>query len=397
MAAGLTPSEQFVNELSQKSFLKAWTHPNPIGKKGKELCDCLIVCAEHTIIISVKEIEYRDTGDVIGYERWIKRAIDDSAGQIWGAERWLQSQQTVERHDGRIVTLPPLSKRKYHRISVSLGSKGQIPIQWGDLGFGFVHVCDENSIEVLFRALDTITDFTNFLQSVEQLMHLKTKIIFDGGGLEDLVALYLQNDYSLDYSTEEGHPDLLIVSDDLWTGLSSSKEYYKMIVDLKTSYIWDRLIEYYVNDLLTEGMFDMYSKEVTDNELALVVMALQPRRYRAGLADTFMEFLQNEELKIASRVVMGYNNVAFVFLIGKSSDRESRVEELLLRCSIIDVKLPEVKTVVGIATDRPGTSTIGYSSDIAYLHESHWTSEEQKRLLKLSEELGYFRNIIAKA
>lgn len=393
MAIGLTPSEQFVNELSKKTFLKAWTHPNPIGKKGKELCDCLIVCAEHIIIISVKEIEYRDTGDVIGYERWIKRAIDDSAGQIWGAERWLQSQQTVERHDGRIVTLSPLSKRKYHRISVSLGSKGQIPIQWGDLGFGFVHVCDENSIEVLFRALDTITDFTNFLQSVEQLMHLKTKIIFDGGGLEDLVAFYLQNDYSLDYSTEEGHPDLLIVSDDLWTGLSSSKEYYKMIVDFKTSYIWDRLIEYYVNDLLTEGMFDMYSKEVTDNELALVVMALQPRRYRAGLADTFMEFLQNEELKIASRVVMGYNNVAFVFLIGKSSDRESRVEELLLRCSIIDVKLPEVKTVVGIATDRPGTSTIGYSSDIAYVHESRWTSEEKEKLLQLSKELGYFKNV----
>lgn len=393
MAIGLTPSEQFVNELSKKTFLKAWTHPNPIGKKGKELCDCLIVCAEHIIIISVKEIEYRDTWDVIGYERWIKRAIDDSAGQIWGAERWLESQQTVERHDGRIVTLPPLSKRKYHRISVSLGSKGQIPIQWGDLGFGFVHVCDENSIEVLFRALDTITDFTNFLQSVEQLMHLKTKIIFDGGGLEDLVALYLQNDYSLDYSTEEGHPDLLIVSDDLWTGLSSSKEYYKMIVDFKTSYIWDRLIEYYVNDLLTEGMFDMYSKEVTDNELALVVMALQPRRYRAGLADTFMEFLQNEELKIASRVVMGYNNVAFVFLIGKSSDRESRVEELLLRCSIIDVKLPEVKTVVGIATDRPGTSTIGYSSDIAYVHESRWTSEEKEKLLQLSKELGYFKNV----
>jgi hypothetical protein len=393
MAIGLTPSEQFVNELSKKTFLKAWTHPNPIGKKGKELCDCLIVCAEHIIIISVKEIEYRDTGDVIGYERWIKRAIDDSAGQIWGAERWLESQQTVERHDGRIVTLPPLSKRKYHRISVSLGSKGQIPIQWGDLGFGFVHVCDENSIEVLFRALDTITDFTNFLQSVEQLMHLKTKIIFDGGGLEDLVALYLQNDYSLDYSTEEGHLDLLIVSDDLWTGLSLSKEYHKMIIDFKTSYIWDRLIEYYVNDLLTEGMFDMYSKEVTDNELALVVMALQPRRYRAGLADTFMEFLQNEELKIASRVVMGYNNVAFVFLIGKSSDREFRAKELLLRCSIIDVKLPEVKTVVGIATDRSGTSEIGYSSDIAYVHKFRWTNEEKEKILRLSEELGYFQNV----
>jgi hypothetical protein len=393
MAAGLTPSERFVNELSKKSFLKAWTHPNPIGKKRKELCDCLIVCAEHVIIISVKEIDYKDTGDRTGYDRWVKKAIDDSAGQIWGAERWLHSQKTIERHDGRVITLPPLSERKYHRISVSLGSKGQIPIQWGDLGFGFVHVCDENSLEVLFKALDTITDFTDFLQAAELLMHPKTQMVFDGGGIQDLVALYLQHDYSLDFSSEEGHPDLVIVSDDLWTGLSSSKEYNEMILDFKTSYLWDALIENYVDDLLTSGMFEMHSKEVTNNELALVTMALQPRRYRADLADAFVEFLQNEELKIASRAVMGHNNVAFVFLIGKSSDREFRSKELLLRSSIIHIKLPEVKTVIGIATDRPGTSEIGYSSDILYLHEPKWTDEEKEKILQLSDDLGYFKNV----
>lgn len=393
MATGLTPSERFVNELSKKSFLKAWTHPNPLGKKRKELCDCLIVCSEQIIIISVKEIDYKDTGDRTGYDRWVKKAIDDSAGQIWGAERWLLSQTTIERHDGRIVTLPPISERRYHRISVSLGSKGQIPIQWGDLGFGFVHVCDENSLEVLFTVLDTISDFTDFLLATEQLMQLKTKIIFEGGGIQDLVALYLQHDYSLDFSSEEGHPSLIIVSDDLWTGLSSSKEYNEMILDFKTSYLWDALIENYIDDLLTGGMFEMYSQVVTDNELALVTMALQPRRYRAGLADAFVEFLQKDELKIASRVVMGHNNVAFVFLIGKSSDREFRSKELLLRCSIIHVKLSEAKTVVGIATDRPGTSEVGYSSDIVYLHEPNWTSEEKAKILQLSDDLDYFKNV----
>lgn len=359
MATGLTPSERLVNKLSEKTFLKAWTHPNPIGKKRKELCDCLIVCAEHIIIISVKEIDYKDTGDITGYTRWVKKAISDSAAQIFGAERWLHSQKTIERHDGRVVTLPPFSERKYHRISVSLGSKGQIPIQWGDLGFGFIHVCDEKSLEVLFKALDTITDFTDFLQASEQLTRLKTQIIFEGGGIQDLVALYLQHDYSLDFSSEVGHPDLVILSNDLWTGLSSSKEYNEMILEFRESYLWDALIENYADDLLTGGMFEMHSKEVTDNELALVTMALQPRRYRAALADAFKEFLQKEELKIASRVVLGHNNVAFVFLLGKSSDREFRYQELLLRCSIIHVKLTEVKTVIGIATDRPGSSKIG--------------------------------------
>ncbi|KFN39685.1 MAG: hypothetical protein JU82_06260 [Sulfuricurvum sp. MLSB] len=393
MALGLTPSEKFVHELSEKSFLKAWTHPNPIGKKRKELCDCLIVCAKHIIIISVKEIQYKDTGDSLGYERWIKNAIEDSVGQIWGAERWLQTQTVIERHDGRIITLPLISDRKYHRISVSLGSKCQIPIQWGDLGHGFVHVCDENSVEVLFKALDTITDFTDFLQSSENLMNKKIGMIFDGGGLQDLIALYIQRRYSLNFATDESHPDMLILDNDIWNSLSKSTEYKDMLIDFKTSYIWDKLIESYSADLLTGGMFEMHSKEVTNNELALVTMALQPRRYRANLADAFMEFLQKEELKIASRVVMGYDNVAFVFLIGKSSDREFRAKELLLRCSIVDVKRPEIKTIVGIATDRSGPSDVGYSSDIAYIHNSMWTEQEKEKILKLSNELGYFKNI----
>src|SRR4051812_31031570 len=89
MSTGSTPSEQFVTELCQRAFLKLWTHPNPIGKNGKELCDCLIVCGSHVIIVSVKEIQYKDTGDKVGWDRWHRDAIDASARQIWGAERWL--------------------------------------------------------------------------------------------------------------------------------------------------------------------------------------------------------------------------------------------------------------------------------------------------------------------
>ena len=186
---------------------------------------------------------------------------------------------------------------------------------------------------------------------------------------------------------------MVVLADDLWRGMSESKEYKDMLTDFKISYLWDTLIEFYANDLLTDGMFEMYSKKVTNNELALVTMALQPRRYRANLADSFIEFVQKKELKIASRVVMGYNNVAFVFLIGKSSDRDSRSKELLLRCSIISLKLPEITTIIGIATDRPGTSEIGYSSDILYMNNPKWTEQEKENILKLSNELGYFQNI----
>ena len=90
MFEGLTSSEKYVTELCKRSFLKIWTHPNPIGKKGKELCDCLIVCGSHIIIISVKDIEYKNTGDKTGMERWERSAIEKSISQIYGAEIWLR-------------------------------------------------------------------------------------------------------------------------------------------------------------------------------------------------------------------------------------------------------------------------------------------------------------------
>jgi len=86
--------------------MKLWTHANPVGKKNKELCDCLVVCGIHVLIISVKEIDFRDTGDKVGLERWQRAAIEKSVQQIWGAERWLNESSHFERKDGRTDLLP---------------------------------------------------------------------------------------------------------------------------------------------------------------------------------------------------------------------------------------------------------------------------------------------------
>lgn len=389
---GLTPSEQFVTQLCGRSFLTLWTHPNPIGKKGKELCDCLIVCGDHIVIISVKEIEYKDTGDKVGWWRWTKAAITKSVSQIMGAERWLETQDDFVRHDGRVVTLSPKGSRKYHRVSVSLGADRNIPLAFGDHDGGFVHVCDEHSVDVLFEVLDTIIDFVNFLSKSEYLLS-NNSIIFNGGGIEDLLGLYLSHGRSF-HITDEGSPSsaMIILEDDIWKDVSKSDDFKKMMSDLSSSYIWDRLIEYYAEDLLTDGMFDMHSKAVTKNELALITMAMQSRGHRANLAESFIEFLNKPGLKVASRVIRGDNNTAFVFLIGASSDREIRSKELMLRSLVVRGRLPNIITVVGIATDRPGTSKVGYSSDIAYLHIPEWTTEHEESVKGIQNEFGYFSN-----
>ena len=314
MQNGLTPSERLVNRLCSHSFLKLWTHPNPKGKHGKELCDCLIVCGPHIVIISVKDIEYRETNDEVGYKRWGKSAIEKSANQIWGAERWLESTNSIEQSDGRTITLPEQGNRRYHRIAVALGGKGKVPLQWGELGHGFVHVCDEYSIDIFFTALDTISDFVEFLDASESITKSDVRLYFDGGSIEDLIALYILHGRSFDIvPADQGQPSMIVLSEGIWSTLKASEEFESMKVDLEQSYVWDRLIELLSNDLLSGQMFDMHSQEVTDNELALVTMALEPRLNRAVLAEAWLEFLQNPGLKSAARMIQGRMGHAYVW------------------------------------------------------------------------------------
>ncbi|OLF36809.1 hypothetical protein [Psychrobacter sp. Cmf 22.2] len=387
MSEGLTDSEKFVNSISERAFLKLWTHPNPIGKKGKELCDCLIVCGNHIIIISVKDIKYKDTGDEAGFKRWTKAAIDKSASQIWGAERWLYSSVEFTRHDNRQVELPLKESRIVHRISVSLGAQRKIPTQSGDLGNGVVHVCDEFSLGAIFSLLDTITDFVSFLTEVEALIS-RANIIFSGGGIEDLLAIYLLNNYSFPYEKA----DLLMIDNTVFKGFIDSDAYKAIQESYKVSYFWDNLIEHFVKDLLTDGIFEYGTNQITNNQMALIQMALQPRGFRASLSESFLEFLQKPELKISSRVVLGYDNKAFVFHLGPSSDRELRVQELGLRCLVVRGRVPNVKIVVGISRDKLGSSEVGYSHDIVYVDIPDWDNNLEEQVNKIQDELGYFAN-----
>ena len=54
--------------------------------------------------------------------------------------------------------------------------------------------------------------------------------------------------------------------------------------------------------------------------------------------------------------------------------------------------LQSVRTVVGIATDRPQTGKHGHSSDIVYLHMPDWDPTENAKLDQIQADLGYFRN-----
>ncbi len=120
-------------------------------------------------------------------------------------------------------------------------------------------------------------------------------------------------------------------------------------------------------------------------------MARQPRKHRAQLAKAFLDFLSITAS--AARVAIGYGETAFVFIARESADKELKIKELKLRCEIVRARCRGVTKVVGIGVDRPGSSAIGYSSDIVYLDYPDFTHEQEAIAMTMQEDLGYFKGV----
>ncbi len=378
-------SEQLVYDICKGSFLSLWSYPNPLGKDGKELCDTLVVCEPDIVIFSVKDIGLTDSGDLsVDWTRWRKRAIDASAKQIYGAERWLDGSSQVIRSDGSPgIKLPSREVRRIHRVAVALGDQGKAPIRFGDFGKGFVHVFDKTSLNAIMGELDTIEDFVAYL-SAKEALYLSGRTTLFQGGEEDLLALYLHNGRQFPEKF-----DLFVIDDNLWAGFKHD-EYYKARKKADSvSYAWDRLIETLSNDILHGNL--EFGPELNDSEIAVRAMARENRFGRRILGKSFMEFYDlSRQKKVRSRMALGYSGVIYVFLaMPHGEDREFRTAELSGRCLVARGLHKECSTVVGLATERYEEGK-GFSFDLVHMHMPQWTDDMQEQMDYLQKEFGYF-------
>ncbi len=383
----LNESEQLVYDICKGSFLCLWSYPNPLGKDGKELCDTLVVCEPDIIIFSVKDIGLTDSGDLsVNWERWRKRAIDASAKQIYGAERWLDGSFQVIRSDGSPgIKLPGREVRRVHRVAVALGGQGKVPISFGDFGKGFVHVFDKTSLSAIMGELDTIEDFVDYL-SAKEALYLSGKITLFQGGEENLLALYLHNGRQFPEKF-----DLFVIDNNLWARFKDN-EYYKARKETDSvSYAWDQLVETLSNDILHGNL--EFGPELNDSEIAIRTMARENRFGRRLIGKSFVEFYElTREKRVRSRMALGSSDVTYVFLaMPHGEDREYRKAELFGRCLVARGLHQERSTVIGLATERYEEGK-GYSFDLIHMHIPQWTVELQEQMDYAQKEFGYFAN-----
>jgi len=375
----MTRSEELVYKICRRSFLSLWSYANPRGKNsGKELCDVLVVCDPDLVIFSVKEIALTEVGDLnTNWKRWRKRAIDESAKQIYGAERWLKSAKHVIKSDGTIgLPLPAEKLRRLHRVAVSLGGKGKAPIRFGDLGKGFVHVFDEASLEIVFRELDTISDFVDYLSAKETFSRSGRKVLFQGSE-EDLLALYLHQGRKFPEQF-----DVIVIDDTLWRGFEKRPDYLAKNIANLDSYFWDRMIE-----VLSRNEPEI-GPSTTEAEIAIRVMAREDRFARRLLGKSFREFLEGR--RVRSRMMVAPSGVAYVFLaVPHGTEPELLQAELENRCFVARGLNPDCHSVIGIGTEY-FVQNGGSQLFLFYLQMRHWSADDDAQAKEIQRALGYF-------
>ena len=307
--------------------------------------------------------------------------------QIYGAERWIRSANRVMRADRTPgLLLPDKSRLHIHRVAVALGARGAVPYQQGDFGKGFVHVLDDTSLRVVLRELDTISDFVEYLSAKEELLQ-RAGVVMEGQQ-EDLLALYIHRGRKF---AEE--VDMLVIGNDLWSGITKKPEWKARKEADRESYVWDRLIETLteLNDPTLDGSSTTNPTDAQDTlEAVLRVMACENRFNRRVLAQSFNEFIREAaNSRVRSRIFPSPSEVHYVFLAGaRDEDRDARRKELAQQC-FVTRGLADFRgdTVVGLATGRY-VPNAGFSMDAVMLKKAEWTQADQEALERIQRGLA---------
>ena len=456
---GVTQSERYLAKLAERSFLNLWSYPAPFRNQqqsdrgdGKELCDLLVVCGRYIVIFSEKTIAWPGGNLTVAWRRWAKRAVRDAAKQAKGAERWIA--QFPERIflDRKCETpfpieLPTPEERIIHRVVVARGaaaacrehvpgSSGSLivspriraeqhwlgapetiePFCVGDVDptGSFVHVVNESCLEVIMQELDTIRDFTDYLE--KKASFVRSGRLSRAYGEENLVAYYAirindsgEHDF-VPQGQSSGDGDAPIEIDGShYRRIATDPRYFAKRQADEISYHWDGLIESFTTHMLggTSVTLGGCEFDLRRNELGVRYMALERRFFRRSHGEAVLGALEAGRTKdVFFRMMMASashreSETAFFFMTFrflKSRVPSGSYEDYrLMRTNFAHIyangileKFRHLKRVVGISREPPGQEH-GVSEDMIYAEQADWTEEERAAIRRDCERCGILR------
>lgn len=291
---------------------------------------------------------------------------------------------------------------------VSPEVKGYLPFGIGDVdpSAPFVHVLDKSALDLLLKELDTVSDFTRYLQERENF--IRSGDLAFSPGEADLLAQYLhhtdpQGQHKFPRARDFGMPDdyQIQVSHGEFEALLSSREYKAKKDADQISYIWDRLIGAFTEHILAGTSVAISGEEPSAQraEPALRIMARESRTARRFLGEAFVNALEKaRELRQDryTRTLMPFRGMAdpecgYIFMIltyptkfelegGYEQYRRARVEMLKAYCAAVLYDNRHLKRMVSIAVDAASeiTGRYGGSEDLVAFEVKEWNAALEK-------------------
>lgn len=373
----MTKSEEWAYNLCRNSFFSLFSFVNPIGKKGKELCDVVIICGKDIVLISVKEININLTDNYdVDFNRWNTRAIEDSVKQLNGAERFLKAVSSFKLKGSEEEIELPIEKN-FFKIALAIGGRGKFPIPESIRNNGYVNIMDEVSFHSITLELDTITDFISYLREKQTKL---SNVYFTGNGEEDLLAYYLFNEFNFPDKT------YLVFDEGLYKSLKKDKFYIKEKKERQESYIWDFIINHSAQNHITQNGYN--TKSLNNLMKAYEIMAQETRFERVKLVNNLNEVIKTN---IRARIYFSpsFNHVIYVFVSSKFNNQKERLKELEIRCMVAAFLMNKSAVVIGIVWEiQKGTEVY----DVAYHNYNNiWNDRLDKSSLIAINKLEYFK------
>lgn len=459
---GVTDAERFLANLSEKSFLDLWSYPNvyrnqhgPGISTGKELCDLLVICHPHVIIFSEKTIRWPDKPIEVAWARWFRKAVLESVEQIRGSERWLRNFPDRVFLDAKCLERFPLDidieSLVFHRIIVAQGSIEALqrelgfqflglrvnpkivgsdhidptsdryePFSVGDIDPAepFVHVFDEETLRIIMRELDTITDFVEYLKKKENFV--RSGRLDRAASEADLLAYYairINGEGDHDFAPPDGgewvEGQTVEIEAGQYAALVTDPRYLAKKMDEEGSYGWDRLIQHFSGHLMNGSSLvpDGQEFDLKKSETALRHMALVRRFVRRSHSDAIRGALdKGRQTDRFFRLMMAMENskeneTAFFIMTlkrparfggvkGYGQYRVARSNMAAEYAKAVLMKYPYLQRIVGIALEPPGQKR-GASEDMVYVEQREWTQPERDENAENCKKLNILQGVIA--
>ncbi len=445
-AEGITDSERLLARLAKKAFLSLWSYSNVFTDEGrtsgrgdgKELCDLLVVFGNDVLLFSDKSCAYHTDADVeVAWPRWYKRAVEKSAKQLAGAEKFVRAFPHRVFIDKRCSTplpvpLPDPAFARYFLIAVTRGghlaarqffgkgSSGSVmldnTIRGNEhyktpfhIGFPlesgrFVHVLDEMTVDVLLEELDTVPDLVNYLACKEAFVSTPGVVVAIPGE-EEILARYMATMRDERHALPEipKGVDYVALPEGDWEAYARSPQRAAKREADEVSYLWDSLIEHQSKFIRAGTAITIGDQppQPIDHERIVRAMAQQSRlvRRQCGM-DLHYVLSRDEPQGVFARIHMSGSppKRAFVFLAAKrpasmsyQEYRESRTRYLTTYCHAIKDTMPTLEEAIGVSAEpfSEGES----SFEFLYVDHSKPMSEEEARGWRaMADELEILRS-----